>query len=181
MAWTAPRTWTDGELVTAAIMNPHIRDNLLVAGPHLIARKTADETVASSTTLQDDNHLLLTVAANEVWQVEYQLRVIALTAAVGIKLAWTFPTSGEVNMGTTYEDTTNIASSFTVHATTSPSGVMALGVANVSSDVNPITINGFYVGGGTAGTLTLQWAQNTSNATATTLKANSTLWAVKLA
>ncbi len=28
MAWTSPRTWTTGELVTAAIMNTHVRDNL---------------------------------------------------------------------------------------------------------------------------------------------------------
>lgn len=27
MAWTTPRTWTDGEVVTASIMNAHIRDN----------------------------------------------------------------------------------------------------------------------------------------------------------
>lgn len=29
MAWTAPRTWTIGEFVTKAIMDTHIRDNLL--------------------------------------------------------------------------------------------------------------------------------------------------------
>jgi len=28
MAWTTPRTWTTGELVTAALLNTHIRDNL---------------------------------------------------------------------------------------------------------------------------------------------------------
>lgn len=28
MAWTAPRTWVTDELVTAAIMNTHVRDNL---------------------------------------------------------------------------------------------------------------------------------------------------------
>lgn len=28
MAWTAPRTWVTGELVTAAMMNTHVRDNL---------------------------------------------------------------------------------------------------------------------------------------------------------
>ena len=28
MAWTDPRDWTTGELVTAAIMNTHVRDNL---------------------------------------------------------------------------------------------------------------------------------------------------------
>ncbi len=33
MAWTAPRTWTAGELVTAAIMNTHIRDNQGVLNP----------------------------------------------------------------------------------------------------------------------------------------------------
>src|SRR5262245_42528639 len=28
MAWTTPRTWVAGELVTATIMNSHVRDNL---------------------------------------------------------------------------------------------------------------------------------------------------------
>jgi len=28
MAWTTPRTWVTRELVTAAIMNAHVRDNL---------------------------------------------------------------------------------------------------------------------------------------------------------
>lgn len=28
MAWTTPRTWTVGEVATAAIMNTHLRDNL---------------------------------------------------------------------------------------------------------------------------------------------------------
>lgn len=30
MAWTAPRTWVSGELVTAALMNSALRDNLLI-------------------------------------------------------------------------------------------------------------------------------------------------------
>lgn len=30
MAWTAPRTWSPGETVTASLMNTHLRDNLLV-------------------------------------------------------------------------------------------------------------------------------------------------------
>lgn len=33
MAWTAPRTWVTSELVTAAIMNTHVRDNLLETAP----------------------------------------------------------------------------------------------------------------------------------------------------
>lgn len=31
MAWTVPRTWVPGEIVTAALMNQQLRDNLLVA------------------------------------------------------------------------------------------------------------------------------------------------------
>lgn len=29
MAWTAPRTWVAGEIVTAALLNAHLRDDLL--------------------------------------------------------------------------------------------------------------------------------------------------------
>lgn len=36
MSWTSPRTWTTGELVTAAICNAHIRDNLIVCNPAAI-------------------------------------------------------------------------------------------------------------------------------------------------
>jgi len=32
MAWTSPRTWVTGEIVTAAMMNEQIRDNLLYLG-----------------------------------------------------------------------------------------------------------------------------------------------------
>src|SRR3972149_2928849 len=33
MAWTAPRTWVAAEILTAALLNTHLRDNLLETGP----------------------------------------------------------------------------------------------------------------------------------------------------
>ena len=37
MAWTTPRTWVAGELVTASIMNTHVRDNLTaLLGPQQV-------------------------------------------------------------------------------------------------------------------------------------------------
>lgn len=33
MSWTAPRTWVTGEVVTAALMNTHVRDNMLETAP----------------------------------------------------------------------------------------------------------------------------------------------------
>ena len=32
MAWTSPRSWIAGEVVTAALLNSHLRDNLLAIG-----------------------------------------------------------------------------------------------------------------------------------------------------
>lgn len=32
MAWTDPRTWVSGEVVTAALMNAHVRDNFKALG-----------------------------------------------------------------------------------------------------------------------------------------------------
>lgn len=34
MAWTTPRTWVVSEIVSASVMNTHIRDNLNVLSGH---------------------------------------------------------------------------------------------------------------------------------------------------
>ena len=50
MAWTSPRTYTTGELITAAIMNTHVRDNFnaLKTPPGGFVSDTADQTTTSS-------------------------------------------------------------------------------------------------------------------------------------
>jgi len=52
MVWTTPRTWTTGEVVTAAIMNTHVRDNLNFLRAHHGARvfKSTSQTVAGGNT-----------------------------------------------------------------------------------------------------------------------------------
>lgn len=52
MAWTTPRTWAAGELVTAALMNTHVKDNLdfLAAAPHeLWLARVANQSIANIT------------------------------------------------------------------------------------------------------------------------------------
>jgi hypothetical protein len=44
MAWTTPRTWVTSELVTAALMNTHLRDNLT-----FLLTNIPNQTVASIT------------------------------------------------------------------------------------------------------------------------------------
>lgn len=61
--WTTPRTWTTGEVVTAAMLNTHVRDNLnfLHDRHSCIVFKSADQTgiVTATPTLVDwdsENH-----------------------------------------------------------------------------------------------------------------------------
>ncbi len=39
MAWTAPRTWVSGELVSASLMNTHVRDDMLETAPAKVTTK----------------------------------------------------------------------------------------------------------------------------------------------
>lgn len=48
--WTAPRTWADAELVTAALLNTHIRDNFdYVLNPNVIYVKNTSATDFTTT------------------------------------------------------------------------------------------------------------------------------------
>jgi hypothetical protein len=54
MAWTAPRTWVSGELVTAALFNTHIRDNLsaLDGGRSAITSQAAGDVIYATSSTQ---------------------------------------------------------------------------------------------------------------------------------
>ena len=51
MTWTAPRTWTDSEVVTAAMFNAHVRDNLNVV--KTVRNSAGRLSALSSATLAD--------------------------------------------------------------------------------------------------------------------------------
>ena len=168
MAWTNPRTWSDGELVTASIMNTHVRDNLRTT-PHLIVRKTADESVVSSTALQDDDHLFFAIGASEVWSVDVNL--MALDASVGVadlKIAFTIPAGCTMFLATCVPDNANVVTYITWDTSGTGQGI---GVG--TSTPKFFRISGIVVNGGTAGNFRMQFAQNTSNGSAVTVKASS--------
>lgn len=73
MAWTAPRTWVTGETVTAALMNAHVRDNLL-------------ETAAATVTTAGD--LAYADAANSMGSRLAIGSVPAVLATTGSAPAW---------------------------------------------------------------------------------------------
>lgn len=164
MAWTDPRTWTDTELVTAAMMNPHVRDNLnYLRTAHKY--KAADESVASSITLQNDDDLFFAVAANERWFVELALLVESNTTA-SLKSTFTVPSGTTIKWGPLASSNT-----YWIHDTpNTPAALLnATETQNVPSPAAGITwglkILGIVQVGGTAGNVQYQWAQSAASGT----------------
>jgi len=163
-------------------MNIHLRDNLLATGPHLIVRKPSDETVNSAgtgSTLQDDNDLLVAVGASDIWQFVFNIIYSSNTTA-DFKFAFTQPAGGKISgSGVAFSPVLATIMSNLNGDTGSPTSSNALGGAALATPILH-RFDGIWTGGGTAGNVRLQWAQNTSDAGNTVVHANSTLWAVKL-
>lgn len=121
------------------------------------AYKTSDESVTSSTTLQNDNELALTLTAGGLYRFAAWLYVVGTTAKVSFTFAGTAQWS-EPNGGTVVT-----ASGTTV--TAAAGGWLIAGTITAAS---------------AGDTLQLEWAQNSSSGTATTVKAGSILTAQRL-
>lgn len=130
----------------------------------LFARKTADETVNNSATLQNDNHLFLSVAASTTYELT-GLLVYTSGATPDFKFGWTFPS------GLTMRYTVLA----TVGGTFGTYGQVQTAVPAIDGAGSELTvpIMGIVIVSSTAGTLQLQWAQNTANASDTKLHTNS--------
>jgi hypothetical protein len=137
-------------------------------GGATVVRKSADESVSSSITLQDDDALLFAVAANEVWVFEASILYTAASATPDLKFTWAAPSGA--------------SGWYLAGGSTNPT--IGLGVeSNTAADttVRVFKYVGYVANGATAGSVKFQWAQNTSSADATTVKAQSYIVAHKVA
>jgi hypothetical protein len=131
------------------------------------ARKTADEAVTNSTVLQDDDHLFLTVVPNAVYEFEMVLFPIGLAAA-DMKFQFSSPVGSVFAMSLDSFDTAlTLTKSFFFNFPAA-----AIGTASTVV-VTPAKLTGIFKTAGTGGTLRLQWAQNTANATPSSLLTDS--------
>jgi hypothetical protein len=141
--------------------------------PHRFVRKTADESVTSSTTIQDDDHLLFAIRASEVWQFELSLQVTG-AAAGDFRFQVVGPTSYTVRYG--YHALATAAASvegdLRSQVSNESGGDLTVGMVAATYLV---TVQGIMVNSTNAGNLKLQWAQGTSSGTATTVKVDSYL------
>jgi hypothetical protein len=148
----------------------------------LFARKTATESVTSSTTLQDDDELTVTVEADSVYVVTAVLQYDAATAG-DIKFAFSAPASATLDWAATVAPTTSTTATApgTVNFNGSDiSTTYGAGGIGAGSRLSATAV-GLLVVAGTAGTFKLQWAQFASSATATRVFAGSFLHLRKVA
>lgn len=144
----------------------------------LLALKTADESVTSNTTVQNDDELFLSVIANAKYSMALTLIYEAATAS-DIKWGFTFPSAATMTWGQLSLDVAATAVSGDVRApafgsATSGTSTLTGGGAAAASQLLAV-LRGTLIVGANAGTLQLQWAQATSGGTATIVKTNSTL------
>jgi len=135
-------------------------------------RKTTNETVNNSGTLQNDDELFAALAANEV--VMFQCCLVqnsnstadflfTFTVPSGATVVWNFTNGLRIGAGGNVDTHTAVTASGT-----------EVSFEGFGAD-QTIFVTGVVTNGGNSGNLQLQWAQNTPNASNTTVKANSFL------
>ncbi|HYE89532.1 MAG TPA: hypothetical protein VEA38_00875 [Terriglobales bacterium] len=135
-----------------------------------LIRKTSDESVTSSTTLQNDDALTCALAANEF--VRAELTIYFTAAAAGdIKFGFTVPAAATIYWGTPNMIFYNSADAVTA-SDIRTTGSLDVGFIS-GGTICVASLEVAVLNGANAGNLTLQWAQNASSGTPTTVKAMS--------
>lgn len=164
-----------GQRITGTLLSSMLPD---------IIRKTAATDRTATTTLADDPDLTTTLEANGIYYVEMELWYAASTLSSGIKTAWTVPAGATGNrsalgMASTVSDAT-------------PAGIGRWGVHNYttsvfygdrqsSSNLSLARETSIVTVASAAGTLALQWAQDTSDAGACRMGTGSLMRVTRLA
>lgn len=142
------------------------RDEAIAAENHpTIIRKTADQIVSNSEALQNDDHLLLAMAANEVW--EFLVYLLASS-----------PT-GDPDINTNFSVPGGASYYFKSTATTVIVGANDENFALIA-ETRIGVLHGIVINGATPGSLQFQWAQLTATVEDTKLLTNSYLMAQRV-
>ena len=133
-------------------------------------RKAADETIDTSSTLQNDDDFVVALAASEVVAFELVL-FINSGSTPDFKFAFTVPSGAVLTWGIGSSVMMNTSETAVGSATETASGT-AIALAGQAAR-RLVTVSGLVVNSTTAGNLQFQWAQNTSDAGSTKIEARS--------
>jgi hypothetical protein len=99
MAWTTPKSWATNEVVTAANMNTHLRDNMAFVGsPPSCA-------VYNSASITNNNTFVVMTANTELWDTDSMHSTVSNTSRI------TANTAGRYQLNTTMRFGINTAGS----------------------------------------------------------------------
>lgn len=139
----------------------------------LSAYKGTSQLVTSSTTLTNDTALAIELQANAVYSFALILGYNGASGAGNLKFGWALPSLATMGYSL-YGNTTG--GSATDGPWETGSSVPALGTSGTGTSLGAVA-QGAIATGSTAGPMQLQWAQNSSSSTATTVLAGSVLLA----
>lgn len=131
--------------------------------------KTADESVTSSTTYQDDDTFVFNVAANETWVVNGFIQM-SCAASGGMKFDLAVPSGASGYLSVTVDGL----------AWTNGAAIGTGGGNNAAVSNDLACFSAYVVNSSTSGVIQLRWAQNISNGTASIVKRSSTLVATRV-
>lgn len=135
-------------------------------GPQLRAIvKPSDTSRGTTTTLADDPHLTVPIAASEKMVLRFVLHILSASATPDFKYTITVPAGAT---GDFKEDAAATVNAFAA----------AVSLALSAATAKVLVIDVSVVNSTTPGAVTLQWAQDTSDATATLLKAFSSVMSI---
>lgn len=148
-------------------------------GQHLFAKKTANEIVNNSATVQDDDHMTVAVAASSVYEVA-GFFIYDGTSTADMKLGFAGPAGATLDWVTASLDATAGSATTAVKMSAQTiSGTPSFGSVGAGSKV-VARVTGLLTTSTTAGTFKVQWAQNTAEATDTTMYSGSYLRLTKI-
>jgi hypothetical protein len=133
--------------------------------------KTADESVTSSATIQDDDHLSFNVNANETWELSGEIQADNVSNNVDIKVAFQLPTGAFMRIYTTgIQDAGGnaIQGNGLLMTSNTPKTMQINGGVSTL-----ITFRGIFVTGSNSGSVKFRWSQGTSNTSTTTVRSYS--------
>ena len=137
--------------------------------PVFKVRKPTNETVTSSTILQNDDALAVTLEANKTYIVDSTIFAKSSSATPDMKIAFTAPAGAVMELGEVASAGSGQSTDVLETSGTASGRITVRG----SNQPSIIHVTGTVTTGSTAGTLTLQWAQATANANGTVVNAAS--------
>lgn len=149
-------------------------NTFLIQQQHVV--KPSNESIANSTTLQNDDHLALPMSANTMYFIQGMF-IISGAEAQDMAFRWAVPSGATFNWVSDTLGSGQTGSATGQISRTSQGNTNQPAFGLVAANLTVVPFKGLIVVGSTGGVLRATWAQNVSGATATVMNAGSYMMA----